>query len=86
MTRAEAQSRVLQALAAVAPETAAAPVAPDQPLRTQVDLDSMDFLRFIVELHKQLGVTVPERDYGRLATLNAIIDYVMTPHYASGGS
>jgi acyl carrier protein len=40
----------------------------------------MDFLRFIVEIHKQLGVSVPEADYPKLATLNAIADYVSARH------
>jgi acyl carrier protein len=46
------------------------------PLRDQVDLDSMDFLRFVMELHRQVGVAVPEADYGKLASVADAVDYV----------
>jgi hypothetical protein len=35
----------------------------------------MDFLRFVVELHRRVGVDVPETDYPRLTSLDAIADY-----------
>ena len=76
MTRAEVHDKVMQALASVAPEVGAASLQPNVPLRAQVDLDSMDFLRFVMELHKQLGVEVPEADYQKLASLTGIVDYV----------
>jgi acyl carrier protein len=78
MTRSEAQTRIRHALETVAPEVDAASLAEDVALRDQVDLDSMDLLRFVVELHKQLGVTVPEADYSKLSTLGGAIDYVMS--------
>lgn len=36
----------------------------------------MDFLRFVMELHKQLGVDVPEVDYAKLGSLDATVDYL----------
>ena len=77
MTRSEVQAKVMGALQSVAPEVDPASLAVDAPLRDQVDLDSMDLLRFIVELHKQLGVEVPEADYSKLATMSGAVDYVM---------
>ena len=76
MTPAEIRQKVAQALAGVAPEIDAASLRPDVPLRDQVDLDSMDFLRFVVELHRQVGVEVPEADYQKLATLGGAVDYL----------
>ena len=76
MTRAEIQAKVMEALVGVAPEIAPASLKLDAPLRDQVDLDSMDFLRFIMELHKQLGVEVAEADYARLGTLSDVVNYV----------
>jgi acyl carrier protein len=49
---------------------------PDVPLRDQVDLDSMDFLRFVMELHRRFGVDVPETEYQALATLSGAVDYI----------
>ena len=76
MTRAEIQDTVTQALVSVAPEVGSATLKADVPLRDQVDLDSMDFLRFVMELHKQLGIAVPEADYGRLGSVGDVVDYV----------
>lgn len=76
MTHAEIELKVLQALTSVAPEVDAATIRSDLPLRDQVDLDSMDFLRFVVELHKVTGVEVPEADYPRLDTLSHARDYL----------
>jgi acyl carrier protein len=76
MTRAEIQAKVVQALAAVAPEVDFASLEPDVALRDQVDLDSMDFLRFVIELHNQFGLDVPEADYQKLASLAGAVDFV----------
>lgn len=76
MTRAEIQAKVLEALVNVAPEVDSATLDANMALRDQVDLDSMDFLRFVVELHRQLGVEVPEADYQKLSSLAGVVDYV----------
>jgi acyl carrier protein len=77
MTRDDIRGTVITALARVAPEIDSAAIDPDAPLRRTYDLDSMDFLNFIIALHKALGVTVPEQDYTQLATVNGAIDYLM---------
>lgn len=76
MTRAEIQAKVLEALAAVAPEVDTANLDTHMALRDQVDLDSMDFLRFVVELHRHFGIEVPEADYQQLSNLAGMVDYV----------
>lgn len=47
-------------------------------LRDQLDIDSMDFLNFVVALHKELGVDIPEKDYKRFATIDDFVDYLQT--------
>lgn len=76
MTGDQIREHVLQALVSVAPEVDPAAIRADQLLRDQIDLDSMDFLRFIVEVHKTLGVDVPESDYGRFDTLSHAVGYL----------
>lgn len=76
MTRSEIQAAVLKALTDVAPEVDSRTLSVDVPFRDQVDLDSFDFLNFMIGLHAQLGVEVPESDYPKLATLGAAIEYV----------
>ncbi len=73
---ADLRAGVLQALQQVAPELDPATLAADQPLRPQVDLDSMDWLNVIVGLHQRFGVDIPEADYERLTSLEAIVAYL----------
>jgi acyl carrier protein len=49
---------------------------PNLRLRDQIDLDSMDFLNFLIGIDEQLGIDIPEADYPRLATLDAIFAYL----------
>jgi acyl carrier protein len=76
MTRDEIRMAVLEALTDVAPEADAQHLRGDVPIRDQVDLDSFDFLNFMIGLHKELGLDVPEVDYPRLATLEGAVEYV----------
>ncbi|KAF0163236.1 MAG: GCN5-related N-acetyltransferase [Rhodocyclaceae bacterium] len=72
----EIRVAVLEMLKSIAPEMDADNLKPDQPLRRQVDLDSMDWLNVIAGLHEKLQVDIPESDYGRLTTLDAIVTCV----------
>ena len=76
MNRADIQTLALSSLCAIAPEVDAAELRADRPLRTQVDLDSMDWLNFLISLHKQLNVDIPEADYARLVTLDDVVSYL----------
>ena len=76
MTPDEIRSHVLAELGAIAPEADAAAIAPDVPLRDQLDIDSFDFLNLVVALHRTLGVEIPESDYKRLATLDGAVAYL----------
>ena len=76
------RQKVIDNLTAIAPEVDPATLKPDQSLRNQVDLDSFDWLRFLLALHEQLGVEIPESDYDQLSTLDRLVAYVRAklPH------
>jgi acyl carrier protein len=74
VTRDEIRSRVIRCLGEVAPEADAALLRSEVPLRDQLDLDSMDFLNFVIGLDRSLGIAVPESEYGRLATLDGCVE------------
>jgi acyl carrier protein len=76
MDRNEIQATVLNELRRIAPEVEAGELKSDRPLREQVDLDSMDWLNFLVALHERLQVEIPESDYARLGTLDQTVDYL----------
>jgi acyl carrier protein len=70
----EIRKVVLAELKRIAPELE--DVAPAKPLRDQVDLDSMDWLNFLVALNERLKIEIPEADYRKLGTLDQIVDYL----------
>ncbi len=76
MTTTEIRDAIFRALRRIAPEADAATLDGARPIREQVDLDSMDFLNFLVGVHKETGVDVPEEDYPKVATLDGCVAYV----------
>ena len=78
MNETEIRSLALATLKSIAPEIEEEALRPDRPLRQQVDLDSMDWLNFLLGLHDKLKVDIPEADYARLVTLNDVVAYVLS--------
>jgi len=75
MNRDELRNAILETLTGIAPEIDAAALAPAKPLRDQVDLDSADWLNFLVALHGRLGIDIPDADVAKLTTLDRLVDY-----------
>lgn len=78
MTREAIREAVVKALTSVAPEIDPSSLDPNEEFRQEFDLDSMDFLNFVIGVHASLNIDVPEADYSKLATLNQAIDYLAT--------
>jgi acyl carrier protein len=76
MERQALRTLVISTLRSIAPEIEETDLASDRPLRQQVDLDSMDWLNFLIGLHQALRVEIPESDYARLHTLDNLLDYL----------
>ena len=76
MNEQELRTVVIATLKTIAPEVEEGDLRPDRPLRNQVDLDSMDWLNFLIGLHEKLKVEIPEADYARLVTLGDVLDYL----------
>ena len=74
MNAEEIRKVVLAELKRIAPELE--DVQPAKPLRDQVDLDSMDWLNFLVALNERLKIEIPEADYRKLGTLEQIVGYL----------
>jgi acyl carrier protein len=83
MNRDELRRALLETLSDVAPEGDFDRLVPERPLRDQLDIDSYDFLQWMVALHERLGIDIPEADYPRLTTLNSAIDYLAAHAAAS---
>lgn len=67
---------LLELLGKIAPEIELAEIDRAKLLRHQVDLDSMDWLNFLIAISERYGVQIPESDYARLARLDDLLDYL----------
>jgi len=76
MTEEQIRTTIFEALRKIAPEADAHSLSPDDDLRQALDIDSFDFLNFLVAIDEKLGVDIPEQDYGKLRTLKSIVDYL----------
>ncbi len=78
MTEDQIKEIVLRVLGEIAPEADLARIKSDESFRDQLDIDSMDFLNFVIGLHKELKVEIPEADYPKLASLNSAVGYLLS--------
>lgn len=76
MNREELRSLILRTLGTIAPEADLAQLKANVSLREQLDIDSMDFLNFVIALHEELKLEIPERDYAKLMTLDGCTNYL----------
>ena len=76
MNDTEIRALALRVLQSIAPEIEEVDLRDDKPLRAQIDLDSMDWLNFLLGLHRELSVDIPESDYAKLVTLADVVAYL----------
>ena len=74
LTPDEIRQTVLRLLGEIAPEADRAALKPDVGFREQLDIDSMDFLNFVILIHKTFGVEIPDADYPKYGTLNGCVE------------
>ncbi len=78
MTPEQAQEAIKEAIAEVAPNADMASLSPDADLRDAVELDSLDFLRFIEILSQSISRRIDEDDYPQLATLSSAVKFCVS--------
>ncbi len=76
LSEAQVKEVVLRVLNGIAPEMDIASIQPNRDLRDQMDIDSVDFLNFVIGLHKDFGIEIPDADISKLATLDSCVDYL----------
>ena len=75
MNESQAHELAAQVLAGIAPEADLASVGGGEDLREALDLDSMDFMNFVIGLAERTGLNIPEADTPRLRTLDGLVAY-----------
>jgi len=76
MNDTEIRALAADVLASIAPEADLATVGDEEDLRAALDLDSMDFMNFVIGLHQRTGIDIPEADVPRLFTLRGLTGYL----------
>ncbi len=78
MTEVQLKEAIFKILKRIAPEADPESLAPNQDVRQTLDIDSYDFLQFLIALNEEVGVEIPEADYGKLVSLDDIVQYLST--------
>lgn len=68
---------ILNQLRGLAPEADLNDLRPYDDIRETLEIDSFDFLNFLIGLAKETGVEIPEKDYGKVSTLEGLINYLL---------
>lgn len=76
MNETEIRRVIAEALDEVAPGTDIDGIDADEDFVYELDIDSMDFLNFVIAVNQKTGVEIAERDYPKLASLNKALEYL----------
>ena len=76
LTETQLKETIFKLLKRIAPEADFSDLAPTEDIRAALDIDSFDFLQFLIGLNEEVGVEVPEADYGKLVSLQDLVSYL----------
>jgi acyl carrier protein len=65
-----------QELRKIAPDVDIEDIDRDGDLRDEFGIDSMDFLNLLSALSKSLGIAMPEEDYAKMGSFDAVLGYL----------
>ena len=79
LTYSESQLRMIiaETLEEIAPEADLEDLEDDEDMREALDIDSFDFLNFLIGLNERTGIDIPEADYGKLSSMDDLVRYLM---------
>lgn len=73
MTDKDLRSIILGCLQSVAPEAQISTLDPAVSFNEQIDIDSVDYLNFVMGVEEALGIRIAEADYPRMSTLDGCL-------------
>ena len=85
LTRAQIRAKVTAILRRFVPDFDPKALEPEASLRQALAADSMDVLNLVMAIHDELGIDIPEADYGKIDTLDGCLDYLVTAIAAPEG-
>lgn len=75
-TPADARAAVAAALIRIVPDADLDAIGDAAPFRSELELDSLDFLSFVESLSGATGVRIDEADYPRLGTIEGCVRFL----------
>lgn len=76
MNRQEIDQKVIKAIQEIAPEIVRAEIDVNEDIRDACDLDSMDFINYLIAIKQSTGVDILEKDYKKVMTYQLMVDYL----------
>ena len=77
MTSEQARDLIFDVLADIAPEVDRASVADNLDLTEQIDLDSMDYLTWMIGISEKIGMDIPQSDVSNFMTIDGAVSYLV---------
>lgn len=77
MTRQEARYLIFEALGDIAPEVDPDDVDDSLDLTEQLDIDSMDYLTWMILISEKTGLDIPQQDVSRFLTIDGAVSYLV---------
>jgi len=75
MNKDEIKRTIIDQILEIAPDIEEEEIEPNENIQRSLEIDSFDFLKILTALNDQLGVEVPESDYGKVDTLENMANY-----------
>ncbi|SHL40859.1 acyl carrier protein [Roseovarius marisflavi] len=76
MTDMTVEAALAEELHRIAPDIALDDIDRTQDLREEFDIDSMDFLTLVTALGKRFDLDMPEADYPKMESYDALLEYL----------
>jgi acyl carrier protein len=77
MNENQIREKVLNLLGEIAPEIELGNIDPKVNFREQIDINSMDYLNFVIALDEEFDVRIPESEYTKFTSLEFCVRELM---------
>jgi acyl carrier protein len=78
MNREQARQAIFNVLGEIAPEVDPSTVDDAADLTEQLDLDSMDYLNWMLGINEATGIDIPQRDVSKFLTIDGAVEFLVT--------
>ncbi len=76
MTGPDLRGMLIRQLGRIAPEIDLTAIDTAADLRDECDIDSMDFLKLVTALGRELSLPMPEADYDQMRSFDGLLEYL----------